>query len=219
MKASVSWNVKDCSYDPSSTDAQKFTVTGTVTLPSGVDNDNKIGLSASVEVSVKAYEAKIASAENNKITGIDANGTYTTQSKISFTAVGAGMDNASPRKGDTRYVPQSWKVINTNVWNAAPYTATFGLAKTGNYTLEITFRQQQYQGAAWKDTGKTDTRQVAFSVTEAKVTAPGTNLTPAANRTAVKTGDNTPILPFICILIVAAGAIAGVVVYKKKNKK
>lgn len=64
-----------------------------------------------------------------------------------------------------------------------------------------------------------DTRQVSFSIAKAKVTAPGTNLTPAANRkSSVKTGDNTPILPFVCILIIAAGAIGGVVFYKKKNK-
>lgn len=220
MKAAVSWNVKDSSYKQSSTDAQKFTVSGTVTLPSGVDNDNKISLATSIEVSVNAYSAKVASAENNKITGIDANGVYTTQTKISFTAVGAGMDNNSPKKGDTRYVPQSWTVINTNVWNAAPYTASFGLAQSGDYTLKVAFAQQQYDGSSWKSTGTTDTRQVSFSITKAKVTAPGTNLTPAANRkSSVKTGDNTPILPFVCILIVAAGAIGGVVFYKKKNKK
>ena len=220
MKAAVSWNVKEASYKQSSTDAQKFTVSGTVTLPSGVDNDNKISLATSVEVSVNAYSAKVASAENNKITGIDANGVYTTQTKISFTAVGAGMDNNSPKKGDTRYVPQSWTVINTNVWNAAPYTASFGLAQSGDYTLKVAFAQQQYDGSSWKATGTTDTRQVSFSIAKAKVTAPGTNLTPAANRkSSVKTGDNTPILPFVCILIIAAGAIGGVVFYKKKNKK
>lgn len=220
MKAAVSWNVKGASYKQSSTDAQKFTVAGTVTLPSGVDNDNKISLATSVEVSVNAYSAKVASAENNKITGIDANGVYTTQTKISFTAVGAGMDNNSPKKGDTRYVPQSWTVINTNVWNAAPYTASFGLAQSGDYTLKVAFAQQQYDGSSWKATGTMDTRQVSFSIAKAKVTAPGTNLTPAANRkSSVKTGDNTPILPFVCILIIAAGAIGGVVFYKKKNKK
>ncbi len=220
MKAAVSWNVKEASYKQSSTDAQKFTVSGTVTLPSGVDNDNKISLVTSVEVSVNAYSAKVASAENNKITGIDVNGVYTTQTKISFTAVGAGMDNNSPKKGDTRYVPQSWTVINTNVWNAAPYTASFGLAQSGDYTLKVAFAQQQYDGSSWKATGTMDTRQVSFSIAKAKVTAPGTNLTPAANRkSSVKTGDNTPILPFICILIIAAGAIGGVVFYKKKNKK
>ena len=218
MKAAVSWNVKEASYKQSSTDAQKFTVSGTVTLPSGVDNDNKISLATSVEVSVNAYSAKVASAENNKITGIDVNGVYTTQ--ISFTAVGAGMDNNSPKKGDTRYVPQSWTVINTNVWNAAPYTASFGLAQSGDYTLKVAFAQQQYDGSSWKATGTMDTRQVSFSIAKAKVTAPGTNLTPAANRkSSVKTGDNTPILPFVCILIIAAGAIGGVVFYKKKNKK
>lgn len=220
MKAAVSWNVKETSYKQSSTDAQKFTVSGTVTLPSGVDNDNKISLATSVEVSVNAYSAKVASAENNKITGIDVNGVYTTQTKISFTAVGAGMDNNSPKKGDTRYVPQSWTVINTNVWNAAPYTASFGLAQSGDYTLKVAFVQQQYDGSSWKATGTMDTRQVSFSIAKAKVTAPGTNLTPAANRkSSVKTGDNTPILPFVCILIIAAGAIGGVVFYKKKNKK
>ena len=41
---------------------------------------------------------KLHLAENNKITGIDVNGVYTTQTKISFTAVGAGMDNNSPKK-------------------------------------------------------------------------------------------------------------------------
>ena len=220
VKAAVSWNVKGASYKQSSTDAQKFTVAGTVTLPSGVDNDNNISLSVAIEVGVNAYSAKVASAENNKITGIDANGVYTTQTKISFTAVGAGMDNNSPKKGDTRYVPQSWTVINTNVWNAAPYTASFGLAQSGDYTLKVAFAQQQYDGSSWKATGTTDTRQVSFSIAKAKVTAPGTNLTPAANRkSSVKTGDNTPILPFVCILIIAAGAIGGVVFYKKKNKK
>ena len=220
MKTAVSWNVKEASYKQSSTDAQKFTVSGTVTLPSGVDNDNKISLATSVEVSVNAYSAKVASAENNKITGIDVNGVYTTQTKISFTAVGAGMDNNSPKNGDTRYVPQSWTVINTNVWNAAPYTASFGLAQSGDYTLKVAFAQQQYDGSSWKATGTMDTRQVSFSIAKAKVTAPGTNLTPAANRkSSVKTGDNTPILPFVCILIIAAGAIGGVVFYKKKNKK
>ena len=68
--------------------------------------------------------------------------------------------------------------------------------------LKVAFAQQQYDGSSWKATGTTDTRQVSFSIAKAKVTAPGTNLTPAANRkSSVKTGDNTPILPFFYILI------------------
>ena len=220
MKAAVSWNVKGSSYRQSATEEQNFTVSGTITLPDGVDNDNNLNLATSIDVNVKAYSPKIASAENNIITGIDYNGVYTTQSKISFTAVGAGMDNTSPRKGDTRYEPKSWTVLNNTLgWDAAPYTASFGLAKSGDYTLKVNFEQQKYDGNSWQPTNTTDTRQVSFSITKANVTAPGANLTPAISKTgAVKTGDSTQILPFICILIIAAGAIGGVVFYKKKNK-
>lgn len=220
MKAAVSWNVKGASYRQSATDEQNFSVSGTLTLPDGVDNDNNLNLATSIDVNVKAYSPKIASAENNTITGIDYNGVYTTQSKISFTAVGAGMDNTSPRKGDTRYEPKSWTVLNNTLgWDAAPYTASFGLAKSGDYTLKVNFEQQQYDGNSWQPTNTTDTRQVSFSITKANVTAPGADLTLAISKTgAVKTGDSTQILPFICILIIAAGAIGGVVFYKKKNK-
>ena len=220
MKAAVFWNVKGASYRQSATDEQNFSVSGTLTLPDGVDNDNNLNLATSIDVNVKAYSPKIASAENNTITGIDYNGVYTTQSKISFTAVGAGMDNTSPRKGDTRYEPKSWTVLNNTLgWDAAPYTASFGLAKSGDYTLKVNFEQQQYDGNSWQPTNTTDTRQVSFSITKANVTAPGADLTPAISKTgAVKTGDSTQILPFICILIIAAGAIGGVVFYKKKNK-
>ena len=220
MKAAVAWNVKGSSYRQSATDEQNFTVSGAITLPDGVDNDNNLNLATSIDVNVKAYSPKIASAENNTITGIDYNGVYTTQSKISFTAVGAGMDNTSPRKGDTRYKPKSWTVLNNTLgWDAAPYTASFGLAKSGDYTLKVNFEQQKYDGNSWQPTNTTDTRQVSFSITKANVTAPGADLTPAISKTgAVKTGDSTQILPFICILIIAAGAIGGVVFYKKKNK-
>ena len=220
MKAAVSWNVKGASYRQSATDEQNFSVSGTLTLPDGVDNDNNLNLATSIDVNVKAYSPKIASAENNTITGIDYNGVYTTQSKISFTAVGAGMDNTAPRKGDTRYEPKSWTVLNNTLgWDAAPYTASFGLAKSGDYTLKVNFEQQKYDGNSWQPTNTTDTRQVSFSITKANVTAPGADLTPAISKTgAVKTGDSTQILPFICILIIAAGAIGGVVFYKKKNK-
>ena len=102
-------------------------------LPDGVENPDQISLITAVKVTVKAGRtAQIADPANNKITGISADG-YTTQSKITFTAVGAGMDNESPGKGDVRYVPDHWTVINTNSWSQAPYTAAFGITKEGTY--------------------------------------------------------------------------------------
>lgn len=218
-KAKVSWDVKNCSYNVSDTAAQSFTVKGAVTLPDGVDNNNNIDLLAYVKVNVEAYTPKTVSADDNKITGIEVNGVYTTQSKISFTAVGVGMDNNSPKKGDIRYVPLNWTVINTNAWSKAPYTACFGLSKSGDYTLKVVFQQQQYSGENWKNTESQDTKQVAFSISKAKVTAPGTNLTPSANqKKSVKTNDPTVIIPFVIILIIAAGAVCGVIYYKKKKE-
>ena len=218
-KAKVSWDVKNCSYNVSDTAAQSFTVKGAVTLPDGVDNNNNIDLLAYVKVNVEAYTPKTVSADDNKITGIEVNGVYTTQSNISLTAVGAGMDNNSPKKGDIRYVPLNWTVINTNAWSKAPYTACFGLSKSGDYTLKVVFQQQQYSGENWKNTESQDTKQVAFSISKAKVTAPGTNLTPSANqKKSVKTNDPTVIIPFVIILIIAAGAVCGVIYYKKKKK-
>ena len=218
-KAKVSWDVKNCSYNASDTAAQNFTVKGSVTPPDGVDNDNNIDLLAYIKVNVEAYVPKAASADDNKITGIEVNGVYTTQSKISFAAVGAGMDNNSPKKGDVRYVPLNWTVINTNAWEKAPYTACFGLSKSGDYTLKVVFQQQQYNGENWKNTDTQDTKQVAFSISEAKVTAPGTNLTPTANqKKSVRTNDPTVILPFVIVLFIAVGAVCGVIYYKKKKK-
>lgn len=223
MKAKVKWNVNECTYDPSVKQEQTFKVNGTVVLPDGVENPDQISLITAVKVTVKAGRtAQIADPANNKITGISADG-YTTQSKITFTAVGAGMDNESPGKGDVRYVPDHWTVINTNSWSQAPYTATFGITKEGTYNLTVVFNAQQYDGKSWKNTGKQDTKQVSFTISQPKVVITATptpvQQNPAANqKKAVQTGDTTNIMPFVLILAIAAGAIVGVVVYKKKKK-
>ena len=223
MKAKVKWNVKECTYDPSVKQEQTFKVNGTVVLPDGVENPDQISLITAVKVPVKAGRtAQIADPANNKMTGISADG-YTTQSKITFTAVGAGMDNESPGKGDVRYVPDHWTVINTNSWSQAPYTAAFGITKEGTYNLTVVFNAQQYDGKSWKNTGKQDTKQVSFTISQPKVVITATptpvQQNPAANqKKAVQTGDTTNIMPFVLILAIAAGAIVGVVVYKKKKK-
>ena len=220
MKAKVQWNVKESSYDPSDKTEQTFKVKGTVVLPDGVTNPDEISLITAVEVTVNAGRtAKIADPADNKITGISSDG-YTTQSKITFTAVGAGMDNESPGTDDVRYVPDNWKVINTNSWTEAPYTAAFGITKAGTYSLTVVFNRQKYDGSKWENTGEQDTKQVSFSISQAQtVTATPTPQPNAANqKNAVRTGDTTNIAPFVIILVIATVCIVGVVVYKKKKK-
>lgn len=218
-KAKVQWNVSECDYDPAVKTEQSFKIKGSVTLPDGVQNPDEISLITAVEVTVKAGRtAKIADPADNKITGIQEDG-YTTQSKITFTAVGAGMENESPGTDDVRYVPYKWKVINTNSWSAAPYTAAFGITKAGTYNLTVLFNRQRYNGSEWENTGEQDTKQVSFKISQAQtITAtPTPQPNGAAQKSAVKTGDTTQILPFVVILVIAAGAIVGTVIYKKRK--
>ena len=220
QKASVKWDVKGSSYDPSSAERQIFNVKGTVILPEGVKNPNKISTVIAVSITVNGYQGTEAAASDNKITGIDSNGKYDTNTKITFTASGAGMDNTNPRKGDTRYQPKSWKITETRTWDGEPYTATFRVSKPGKYTLKVTFGQQKYDGSSWKDTGTQSESTVTFTVSQAAVltATPSPAVTQTNQKSAVQTGDSTPIMTFVIILIVAVVCIGGILVYRKKKK-
>ena len=220
QNASVKWDVKGSSYNAESSDRQTFNVKGTVTLPDGVKNPDKISTVIAVSVTVNGYKGTEASASENKITGIDSKGKYDTNTKITFTAVGAGMDNSSPRKGDTRYQPESWKITETRTWDAEPYTATFRVSKPGDYTLKVTFGQQKYDGSGWKDTGTQSESKVTFTVSQAETltATPSPAVTQANQKSAVQTGDNTPIMIFVIVLVAAAVCIGGVLVYRRKKK-
>ena len=220
QKASVKWDVKGSSYDPSSAERQIFNVKGTVILPEGVKNPNKISTVIAVSITVNGYQGTEAAASDNKITGIDSNGKYDTNTKITFTASGAGMDNTNPRKGDTRYQPKSWKITETRTWDGEPYTATFRVSKPGKYTLKVTFGQQKYDGSSWKDTGTQSESTVTFTVSQAAVltATPSPAVTQTNQKSAVQTGDSTPIMTFVIILIVAVVCIGGILVYRRKKK-
>lgn len=220
QKASVKWDVKGSSYDPSSAERQIFNVKGTVLLPEGVKNPNKISTVIAVSITVNGYQGTEAAASDNKITGIDSNGKYDTNTKITFTAAGAGMDNTNPRKGDTRYQPKSWKITETRTWDGEPYTATFRVSKPGKYTLKVTFGQQKYDGSSWKDTGTQSESTVTFTVSQAAVltATPSPAVTQTNQKSAVQTGDSTPIMTFVIILIVAVVCIGGILVYRRKKK-
>lgn len=220
QKASVKWDVKGSSYDPSSAERQIFNVKGTVILPDGVKNPNKISTVIAVSITVNGYQGTEAAASDNKITGIDSNGKYDTNTKITFTAAGAGMDNTNPRKGDIRYQPKSWKITETRTWDGEPYTATFRVSKPGKYTLKVTFGQQKYDGSSWKDTGTQSESTVTFTVSQAAVltATPSPAVTQTNQKSAVQTGDSTPIMTFVIILIVAVVCIGGILVYRKKKK-
>ena len=57
VSANVVWDVSACTYNPATTTEQTFTVSGTVTLPNGVDNTNGVSLAVSISVTVNAATA------------------------------------------------------------------------------------------------------------------------------------------------------------------
>ena len=157
---------------------------GTAALPDGVTNPDNLSLVVSVNVTVSRGPI-VSDAGNNSITGISSDGNYTTETKITFTAVGAGMDIENPIKGDVRYQPLNWEVLEARSWDGAPYSATFRMGKNGNYTLTVTYNQQQFDGSNWVNTGTQDTKQVNFTVNA----APNQTLTPAADKNRCKSEE------------------------------
>lgn len=217
MTANVKWNYQNCPYDPKSQKAQNFIIQGTVILPEGVYNLNSIPLTTSISVGVNGRKARIADESQNTITGLDTKNGYLVGTPISFTAIGAGMDNNSPEVGDVRYVPAKWKITNTYEWANAPYTGQFKITQPGNYSLAVFYRREVYNGTAWVADGQVSQKNFSFRV---YTNGPAPTVTPiVTQKPSVPTGDNTPIAMWIAILAVAAACIAGgIILFIKKRK-
>ena len=98
------------------------------------------------------------------IEGIKANGTYYRDTKLTATAVGAGMNQTSPGTWDSRWVPKTWTWDGKNYssWKSAPYDVTFVLDKVGDYCLTVGYELEDYTSGSWKGTGLTKTSSVSF---------------------------------------------------------
>lgn len=167
-------------------------------------------------------------ANGNKINGLTEGTTYKIGSRLAFGAVGAGMTNTSPKSGDERYLPVSWKVSEEHTWSSAPYEAAFTLNQAGSYTLQVTFRKQTYTNGAWTNTTTTSVSKVNFKMastgtngtgyttssgTSTTTTGTGTGSTSATTKsttsTAAKTGDYSPVLPLTVFFLASAAVLAG----------
>lgn len=129
------------------------------------------------------------------INGIASSGeSFTAGNQISFTAVGAGMENTNPVAGDTRWIPTSWQANPSGTWTSPPYTASFSIAMPGTYVLQITFMQQQYDGTTWVSSSTYQTVNAStFSIVAG--TSGGDSSAPArisVTATASEGGSITP---------------------------
>ena len=221
-KAVVDWDVASCAYDPSSVDAQNFTVQGKITLPDQVENPDGISLTAQIQVSVKAYVPRVPDTSELKINNLSSNSTYKTNTSISFSATGAG-NNSSPRKGDVRYIPYAWKLGNSSYTEFADsnYSTSLKAANAGTYTLSVSYRRDVYNGSEWKADGT-----LAYKEMNLKFIKDTVSITPAAKNTtqkkAVATGDETNIMGWIVLGAVGLAVVIGVgtwIIYRRKDNR
>ena len=176
-EAVVNWNVFGSTYDPQNQNEQVFMLHGKVILPNDISNSRQIDTECEVQVRALARAPILADADQNTITGIDSKAEYTTETRISFTAIGAGMGNGNPVEGDTRFCPSGWKVLEGRPFEKESYGASFRISEAGGFALTVTFLEQKYDGEAWRPTGTEDKKEVAFNVQEMpeKKEAPGGN--------------------------------------------
>ena len=82
-QAEVSWNTGGAEYDPLKKEEQTFTVSGTVTLPEGVQNSEGISLTVSVTVTVEGAEPEESSEETTEAPSSEESSEETTEAPSS----------------------------------------------------------------------------------------------------------------------------------------
>lgn len=147
------------------------------------------------DVTLKATYKDGPSPDYNEIQNIAYGGEYLVGQTITFTAVGNGMSNTNPNPGDYRYRPSGYQIGSvTGNWNNSQYTTSMAINAVGQYTLNVTYSKDVFNGESWVADGTYDTKSVSFYV---------------VNALSVQTGDHSPIIP----LAVAAGvSLIGMIV-------
>ena len=226
----VVWNVDSCDYNPALKEEQNFTVWGRIDLPSNVVNYYDYSTMTSIGVRVLAYDPKLANPAENRIYGIAQGDVFQAGKTISFSAEGSGMNRKSaPSRGDIRYEPTYWKVADTNAkwstegsWSKSPYSASFAIGSSGS-TRDLVFTKEEYDGSQWvsraNDSDGQDVKSVAFKIKGTASVSSAKSDTVTKVKQAVKTGDETELLPMV--LLAAAGilVISGTGIMLRNRRK
>ena len=106
----------------------------------------------------------------------------------------------------------------------APYSASFVIGNSGSYKLKVTFTKETYDGEKWvgneKDSDGTDVKSVSFRVKGNANTTSDKKNTVTKVKNAVKTGDETNIVPMILLAVAGVLVIGGAgIVLRNRHKK
>ena len=158
-----------------------------------------------------------ADAGKNQIADLRTDINYPLDETITFHLYGAGQDNTEPVDGDTRYVPESWKIENQFDWRETDGESGFQIHKAGFYKVMASFRQQKFESGTWQNTDQTDIKEVTIKAgTEAQREEQARK---DAAKKAAKTGDTSQMFVYILLLLVAAGLAVFVIVRNKKKQQ
>ena len=158
-----------------------------------------------------------ADAGKNQIADLRTDINYPLDETITFHLYGAGQDNTEPVEGDTRYVPESWKIENQFDWRETDGESGFQIHKAGFYKVMASFRQQKFESGTWQNTDQTDIKEVTIKAgTEAQREEQARK---DAAKKAAKTGDTSQMFVYIFLLLVAAGLAVFVIVRNKKKQQ
>ena len=158
-----------------------------------------------------------ADAGKNQIADLRTDINYPLDETITFHLYGAGQDNTEPVDGDTRYVPESWKIENQFDWRETDGESGFQIHKAGFYKMMASFRQQKFESGTWQNTDQTDIKEVTIKAgTEAQREEQARK---DAAKKAAKTGDTSQMFVYILLLLVAAGLAVFVIVRNKKKQQ
>ena len=158
-----------------------------------------------------------ADAGKNQIADLRTDINYPLDETITFHLYGAGQDNTEPVEGDTRYVPESWKIENQFDWRETDGESGFQIHKAGFYKVMASFRQQKFESGTWQNTDQTDIKEVTIKAgTEAQRDEQARK---DAAKKAAKTGDTSQMFVYILLLLVAAGLAVFVIVRNKKKQQ
>ena len=158
-----------------------------------------------------------ADAGKNQIADLRTDINYPLDETITFDLYGAGQDNTEPVEGDTRYVPESWKIENQFDWRETDGESGFQIHKAGFYKVMASFRQQKFESGTWQNTDQTDIKEVTIKAgTEAQREEQARK---DAAKKAAKTGDTSQMFVYILLLLVAAGLAVFVIVRNKKKQQ
>ena len=158
-----------------------------------------------------------ADAGKNQIADLRTDINYPLDETITFHLYGAGQDNTEPVDGDTRYVPESWKIENQFDWRETDGESGFQIHKAGFYKMMASFRQQKFESGTWQNTDQTDIKEVTIKAgTEAQREEQARK---DAAKKAAKTGDTSQMFVYILLLLVAVGLAVFVIVRNKKKQQ